>query len=282
MSFLSSDTGVLRESTFRSTVCPFRLSSPSTLGNVTLITPEPPLAARKSSSESNSISPTFRFFVPGSSSSSGGATGGGAGGATGAATGGGGAAIPGPRGRSVETGGGIGTVGAGLSAGPAAVGGGTAGGTAGGIIGAAGGAGTAVRAGGGGGGMGAEGRPPPPAVSVVAPAPLPSFFLLSMDSLIAVLTSSSVVPKMSGLVRASINTFVATSSSFAMVLSLSFASIASFCTFHLGSMSEILMCSAIWSTAMSSPVIGDTANLVASTPPEAFALASAAICSGFL
>ena len=130
--------------------------------------------------------------------------------------------------------------------------------------------------------MGAEGRPPPPAVSVVAPAPLPSFFLLSIDSLIAVLTSSSVVPKMSGLVRASISTFVATSSSFAMVLSLSFASIASFCTFHLGSMSEILMCSAIWSTAMSSPVIGDTANLVASTPPEAFAFASAAICSGFL
>ena len=62
---LRYDTGELRDVTLRSTVCPTRLSSPSTLGNVTLITPEPPLSARKSSSVSNSISPTFRFFDAG-------------------------------------------------------------------------------------------------------------------------------------------------------------------------------------------------------------------------
>ena len=110
-------------------------------------------------------------------------------------------------------------------------------------------------------------------------------FFASMDSATALLTSSSVVPNMSGLVRANARTFAATSSSFAVVLPLSFANIASFCVFHFGSMSETRMCSAMLSTAMSSPVIGDTANFVASAPAPAaaaLAFASAARTSGFL
>mmetsp|Transcript_11838 Transcript_11838/g.44025 ORF Transcript_11838/g.44025 Transcript_11838/m.44025 type:complete len:301 (+) Transcript_11838:743-1645(+) len=107
-----------------------------------------------------------------------------------------------------------------------------------------------------------------------------------MLSATASLTSASFpVPKISGLVRARDNMFAATSSSFALVPPLSFASIAAFCVFHFGSISETRMCSAMSSTAMSSPVMGETANFVASAPPgpaKERALASAASTSGFL
>ena len=137
--------------------------------------------------------------------------------------------------------------------------------------------------GGGGGGTGTGGKLlSPPAPLAPAAAFSGASFFASMDCTMALLTSSSVDPKMSGRVRASMRTFVATSSSLAMVLSLSLAIIASFCTFHLGSMSEMRMCSAMSFTATSSPVMGDTANFTASDPPAALALASSANTSGFL
>ena len=158
----------------------------------------------------------------------------------------------------------------------------TAGAGGGGMIGAAG------IAGGGGGGTGARAIPAlsggaaaTGACAAPAGAVRPAF-VDSMDATTASFTSSSVVPKMSGRVRASDKTFAAISSSLAIVLPLSFASIASFCVFHFGSMSEMRMCSAMLLTAMSSPVIGETANFVASAPCAAFAFASAASTSGFL
>lgn len=46
-----------------------------------------------------------------------------------------------------------------------------------------------------------------------------------------------------------------------LVDSLILASMTSRCSRHLGSMSEMRMCSAIWSVGISSPVMGDTTNL---------------------
>ena len=82
---------------------------------------------------------------------------------------------------------------------------------------------------------------------------------------------------MSGLDFAKLTMFFANWSSSTLLLPCNFFNIASFCSFHFGSIKEMRMCSAISSTGTSSPVIGDTANLVALSPLEA-----AARSSGFL
>lgn len=71
-------------------------------------------------------------------------------------------------------------------------------------------------------------------------------------------------PKMSGRVRASPTRLRVISSSPALVVSLSLLIMASRCSLHRGSMRLMRMCSAISSTATSSPVMGETANRVGS------------------
>mmetsp|Transcript_10701 Transcript_10701/g.27448 ORF Transcript_10701/g.27448 Transcript_10701/m.27448 type:complete len:321 (-) Transcript_10701:1164-2126(-) len=78
------------------------------------------------------------------------------------------------------------------------------------------------------------------------------------------LISSSVEPKMSGRVPASWIILRLISSSFAFVVVFIFESMASFCSFQRGSIRLMRMCSAIWSIATSSPVMGDTTYLVGS------------------
>lgn len=70
-------------------------------------------------------------------------------------------------------------------------------------------------------------------------------------------------PNTSGRLRARPTRLREISSSDALVVSRILDSIASRCCFHRGSISEIRMCSAIWSTGIISPVIGDSTIFVA-------------------
>mmetsp|Transcript_443 Transcript_443/g.899 ORF Transcript_443/g.899 Transcript_443/m.899 type:complete len:299 (-) Transcript_443:1449-2345(-) len=80
-------------------------------------------------------------------------------------------------------------------------------------------------------------------------------------------TSSAVEAKMSGRLFARSMMLRPISSSCAMVESRSLAIIASFCSLYLGSMRLIRMCSAIWSTGIFSPVIGEMTYFTASGTP---------------
>mmetsp|Transcript_19556 Transcript_19556/g.63497 ORF Transcript_19556/g.63497 Transcript_19556/m.63497 type:complete len:330 (-) Transcript_19556:849-1838(-) len=91
-------------------------------------------------------------------------------------------------------------------------------------------------------------------IPTVAPAEVE----VSISVETARLSSSAVLPKMSGRFFASEKTLRKISSSLALVESLIFASMASFCSFHFGSRREMRMCSAICATGTSSPVIGET------------------------
>mmetsp|Transcript_28026 Transcript_28026/g.75701 ORF Transcript_28026/g.75701 Transcript_28026/m.75701 type:complete len:304 (-) Transcript_28026:2709-3620(-) len=93
---------------------------------------------------------------------------------------------------------------------------------------------------------------------------VPEVSFSRMLSLTTCVTSSSVEPKISGRVLTRPIRLLVTSSSFALVVSLMREIMASRCSFHLGSMSDTRICSSISLMATSSPVMGDTANLVGS------------------
>ena len=71
-------------------------------------------------------------------------------------------------------------------------------------------------------------------------------------------------PKTSGRLLASPTRLRPISSSLALVVSLILDIMAWRCSWNLGSIRLMRMCSAIWSTGMSSPVMGDTTTLLLS------------------